>query len=69
MDSQREAAYSMPMGSTRRQYSSVPRLCDLLMPNTRMHRKPTAEQKPMCHMVSVMGKGKPAYASSLGARG
>lgn len=57
------------MGSTRRQYSSVPRLCDLLMPNTRMHRKPTAEQKPMCHMVSVMGKGKPAYASSLRAGG
>lgn len=35
------------------------------MPSTRTHTKPTAEQKDMCHMVSVMGKGKPEKASSL----
>ena len=38
------------------------------MPSTRTQMKPTAEQKDMCHMVSVMGKGKPEKASSLVGR-
>jgi len=34
-------------------------------PKTRTQMNPIEEQKNMCHMVRVMGKGKPEKASSL----
>ena len=53
-----------PIGSTRRRYASLVMLCDLTTLKTRTHRKPTVEQKSMCHAVSAMGYGKPENASS-----
>ena len=53
-----------PMGSTRLQYSRAVMLWLLTTLKTRTARKPTVEQKTMCHSVSVMGKGKPLYAST-----
>jgi hypothetical protein len=40
-------------------------LCERATPRTRTQRKPTAEQKVMCHIVRAMGQGKPEYARSL----
>ncbi len=47
------------MGMTRIMYSLADILCDLTTLNTRTARKPTVEQKSMCHMVRAMGNGKP----------
>lgn len=58
-----------PIGRTRLQYSSTLRLCVLVTPRTLMQKKPTAEQKAMCHMVRAMGKGNPAKASNLWMEG
>lgn len=53
-----------PMGNTLVMYSRAVMLCDLTTRNTRTASTPTKEQKPMCHSVRAIGKGKPLYARS-----
>lgn len=55
---------NIPIGMTLVTYSSTERLNVLVILRTRTQMKPAAEQNAMCHKVRVIGKGKPANASS-----
>lgn len=52
------------MGMTRSIYSLNDKLWLLTTRSTRTQRSPTVEQNSICHIVRVIGKGKPEKARS-----
>ena len=63
-ESHSETAYSAPMGITDVQYCEKVIPCEGTTLSTLTSTSAIIEQKNMCHIVSVIGNGKPANASS-----